>query len=649
MLLDLDWLLPEPPDLRARLKSATAALAANDAASAAAILQGLAQHRLDLSQLGHVAKRVRALLAADAAAGGLVPLRLGLIGWSTLAFMADALVGTGPRFGLAIDLVEGDFGAPLQQALNPQSRINAARPDMLLLATDARGLGLATPALTPVEAQSRVADALAQVQAIVTAVRPNVASAILIETLVAPLEPLFGNWDAASGLAPLALVEAFNRALIAWANGDEAKAAGVVIIDTARAAAAIGLSRWHDPRHWHNAKLAVAPDAVPAHADLVVRTLAAIRGRAKKCLVLDLDNTLWGGVIGDDGVDGIVLGQGDARGEAHLAVQQMALDLRARGVILAVCSKNEDETARLPFRRHPEMLLKEEHIAVFQANWQDKASNLRAIASALNIGIDALVFLDDNPAERAQVRAELPMVAVPEVGSDPALYPRLVLSAGWFELLSLSEEDRLRADLYQKNAERAALAATASDMDGFLRSLEMTCAIGRVDPVSRPRVAQLINKSNQFNLTTRRYSEAEVAALEADPAVHAIQVRLTDRFGDNGIIAVLIARRGAVAADGRRAWDIDSWLMSCRVLERRVEQACLAHLAAAARADGAELLIGTYVPTAKNMMVADHYRKLGFVAAGNTGGTTRWQLDLGGWSAPELPMTIVDTALPQLA
>jgi FkbH-like protein len=644
MLHDLDWLLPEPADTRVRLKAITAALADGDSLAAAAGLQDLARHRLDISTLAHVGKRGRALLAADPAAGGLTPVRLGLLGWSTLSLCADAIMGSGPRFGLAIDVVEGDFGSPLQQAMNPASRINMARPDMVLLVTDARALGLATPAASATDAQARVAAALAQVEAIFAGLRPHVGSALLVESCVAPLEPIFGSWDAASGLAPLALVDDFNRQLFA-----RAKDQGVVLVDAARAAATVGLARWHDPRQWHSAKLAVAPDAAPAHADLVVRTLAAIRGKARKCLVLDLDNTLWGGVIGDDGVEGIVLGQGSARGEAHLAVQQMALDLRSRGVILAVCSKNEDAAARLPFQQHPDMVLKEDHIAVFQANWQDKASNLQAIASALNIGIDALVFLDDNPAERAQVRAELPMVAVPEVGSDPALYPRLVLSAGYFELLSLSEEDRLRADLYQKNAQRAALAASASDMDGFLASLEMTCSIGRVDALSRPRVAQLINKSNQFNLTTRRYSEAEVAGLEADPTCHAVQIRLVDRFGDNGIIAVVIARRDATTADGQRAWAIDTWLMSCRVLERRIEQATLAHLAAAARADGAKALLGSYVPSAKNMMVADHYAKLGFAAAGSDGATTHWQLDLAGWAAPDLPMTIADTAQPVIA
>jgi FkbH-like protein len=317
----------------------------------------------------------------------------------------------------------------------------------------------------------------------------------------------------------------------------------------------------------------------------------------------------------------------------------VALELRARGIVLAVCSKNEDDTARLPFRDHPDMLIKEDDIAVFQANWTDKAANIRAIASTLNIGVDALVFLDDNPAERAQVRRELPMVAVPELPDDPALYPRMLAAAGYFETVGFSQEDRDRAAHYQGNAKRAASLQASGDIDSYLASLNMVCTIGRVDPVSRSRVAQLINKSNQFNLTTRRYSEFEVAALEGDPLRHAIQVRLADTFGDNGIISVLIADRSG------DAWEIDTWLMSCRVLGRRVEEAVLAHLAAAARADNVRTLIGRYIPSAKNKMVAEHYEKLGFeVSERRTDGTTYYRLALADYREPCLPMTIEDLA-----
>jgi len=317
----------------------------------------------------------------------------------------------------------------------------------------------------------------------------------------------------------------------------------------------------------------------------------------------------------------------------------MALALRARGVVLAVCSKNEEANARAPFREHPDMLLREDHIAVFQANWTDKAANLRAIAEALNIGVDALVFLDDNPAERMQVRRELPLVGVPELPDDPALYPRTLAAAGYFEAVSFSKEDRERADYYQANAQRAAALNASGDIGAYLASLDMVCTISLVDDVARARVAQLINKSNQFNLTTRRYSEGEMVAAIRDPAKHVVQVRLVDRFGDNGVIAVLIAEQMT------DAWEIDTWLMSCRVLGRRVEEACLAHLAAAAREAGAGALIGKYIPSPKNAMVKDHYQKLGFSLENEADGTTTWRLALDAFVAPALEMTVDDRAL----
>ena len=340
-------------------------------------------------------------------------------------------------------------------------------------------------------------------------------------------------------------------------------------------------------------------------------------------------------MIGDDGVDGIALGQGSAAGEAFVAIQQAALALRDRGIILAVCSKNDDDVARQPFRDHPDMVLMESDIAAFVANWGDKATNLRAIAAALNIGIDALVFLDDNPVERAQVRRELPMVAVPELPADPALYPRALLAGGWFEATAFAQEDRQRADQYRANAERAAFAGT-SDMAGYLASLDMVADFRPFDPVNRARIAQLINKSNQFNLTTRRYTEAQVAALEADPAKVTIQVRLTDRFGDNGMISVVIVDAGT--------WKIDTWLMSCRVLGRRMEEVVLDQVVRAARAGGATALTGRYIPSVKNKMVADHYPRLGFALVdGEPGGETVWRLDLAAYAAPDLPMRIDST------
>lgn len=339
-------------------------------------------------------------------------------------------------------------------------------------------------------------------------------------------------------------------------------------------------------------------------------------------------------MIGDDGMEGILIGNGDATGEAHLSVQQVALGLRDRGVVLAVSSKNEDATARKPFREHPDMLLREEHIAVFQANWSDKASNIKAIAETLSLGLESMVFLDDNPAERLQVRTELPDVAVPELPSDPALFGRTLLAAGYFEAIAFSEEDRKRAAFYQQNAQRAELL-NQSDMEGYLRSLNMEITFAPFDATGRVRIAQLISKSNQFNLTTKRYGELDVKQLEGDENIFTRQIRLADTFGDNGMISVIVCRIL------QEAWEIDTWLMSCRVLSRCVEEAVLQDIISNARKAGASKLIGTYIPTARNILVKEHYKKLGFTKiADDENGKEAWELDITKAERMPVPMTV---------
>jgi FkbH-like protein len=631
MLSDLAWLPAPATDFRNRVR----ALRAEAAAPGEGFLErvvSLAAAALDENQLGQLAR-----LAADATASapktGFSAMTVGLVGDGTLSLLAPVIAGSAIRHGLALKVVEGAYGSAVQQALDRESPLHGAQIDALIIAGDARALGLDSAMANSAEAQKRVQAALAQFDLVIEGFRSSVSAAILVQTLPPPLEPLFGSFDRVEPGSGFAMIEAFNTGL-----RDRAAQGRLVLLDIARLAGAVGLERWEAPGHWYASKLPFAPEMAPVYGDVVARTLAALRGKARKALVLDLDNTLWGGVIGDDGVAGIQLGQGSAAGEAFLAIQRTALELRRRGVVLAVCSKNEEAAARAPFREHPEMILREEHIAVFQANWTDKAANLRAIAETLNIGIDALVFLDDNPAERAQVRRALPLVAVPELPDEPALFPRMLMAAGYFEAVAYTDDDRQRAEMYQANAARAAAVEASDDLDAYLASLDMTLTIRPVDAAARPRTAQLVNKSNQFNLTTRRYTEVQVADLTADPNRYVRQARLVDRFGDNGIICVLVAdRRGEI-------WEIDTWLMSCRVLGRRVQEACLAHLAARARADGATRLVGRYIPSPKNAMVADHYRRLGFDLAEETRtGTTVWTLDLELFVAPELPMTIDDT------
>ena len=635
MLVDLEWLPPAPHDFRDRLRALQGELAGDIQPNFYERLVSLAATSLSEAELARLAGLSRWIKDSKSRTAELSAVRLGIMGDGALSLVGPPIVGAGFRHGLLTDVIEGHYNSAVQEATDRSSRMHAAALDFALIAGDARALGLDRAAASEGEAEAKIDAALSGLRMIVDGLRPSVKSAILVQTVPAPLDPLFGSFDRVHAGSPFAMVETLNRKIADWAREGR-----VTLVDIARLATAVGLQTWHEPGHWHASKLAFSPMLIPVYADVVARTIAAVIGKSKKCLVLDLDNTLWGGVVGDDGLAGIEVGQGSSLGEAFIAIQTMALELRSRGVILAVCSKNEEDVARLPFRKHPDMLLREDHIAVFQANWTDKAANLRAIASTLNIGVDALVFLDDNPAERMQVRAALPLVGVPELPDDPALYPRTLAAAGYFEAVGFSEEDRNRAKYYQANTQRAEMLSSSRDIGDYLAALGMVCSIGRVDPISRSRVAQLINKSNQYNLTTRRYSEAEVELAENDPARYAIQIRLVDRFGDNGIISVIIADK----AD--EAWTIDTWLMSCRVLGRRVQEAALAHLAAAAASEGAKRLVGRYIPSAKNRMVAGHYQSLGFtLIATAKDGKTEWRLDLAGYEAPDLPMRIQDSAL----
>lgn len=635
MLSDLAWLSPPPADFREQVRHLRAE-AANPGAGFFERAVALATAALDENQLGQLARLSREVMTAGQAPAAFGRLKLGLVGDGTLALSAPVISGSGIRHGLLVEVIEGAYGSAVQEALDPSSGLHHAGLDAVLIACDRRILGLDRAADSAGDAARRVEAAFTQIKLIADGLRSAASATVLVQTIPPPLEPLFGSYDRLETTSAFAMVEALNARITDWSAAGQA-----ILVDIARLASAIGLERWNAPGHWHASKLGYAPEMAPVYGDVVARTLAAVRGRSRKCLVLDLDNTLWGGVIGDDGVEGIALGQGSATGEAFLAVQAAALELRRRGIVLAVCSKNEEAAARAPFRDHPEMLLREDDIAVFQANWTDKAANLRAIAETLNIGVDSLVFLDDNPAERAQVRRELPVVAVPELPDDPAMYPRMLMAAGYFEAVSFTQDDRDRAGMYQANAARAAAVAASGDLDSYLASLEMVCVIRDVDGASRPRVAQLINKSNQYNLTTRRYTEAQVENVERDPSKHIKQIRLIDKFGDNGIISVIVADRQA------EAWEIDTWLMSCRVLGRRVQEAVLAHLASAAQAAGAVRLTGRYVPSPKNAMVRDHYGKLGFTRVReDPDGTTHWSLDISTYAPPTVPMVVEDEASP---
>ena len=611
---ELAWLPRPPADFRERRRLAAGS---NDAAGS--IIAQLAAYALSENQLRQLAASIGVLLAEGRSLSPLAPFKLGLVGNGTLDYLAPLLVASAARHGIALECVQADYGQMAQEAFDSESAINRAKPDAVLLAIDARGLPLRA-GLDEVAARDSIEKSLAFVASLRAAFAKNANALCIVQTLASTPEALFGNFDARFAGTLRYLCERFNAGL-----ADAIAGSPDVIFDVAQLAGTVGLAAWHSPKQWNVGKLAFDARYLPLYADHVGRILGALRGKSRRCLILDLDNTLWSGVIGDDGISGIVIGQGDSTGEAFLEVQRMAYALRERGVVLAVSSKNNDDVARLPFLDHPDMLLRLEHVAVFQANWQDKATNIAAIASALSLGTDAMVMLDDNPAERALIRASLPEVAVPELPDDPALYARTLAAAGYFESLAFGDDDRNRADSYEANAKRVAIRDQVADIEAYLTSLDMKITFKPFDAVGRSRIAQLINKSNQFNLTTKRYSELDVASFEADPRVFTLQVRLEDAFGDNGMISVIVCRISAP-----EVWEIDTWLMSCRVLGRRVEQAVLREILDRAGASGARRVIGKYLPTERNELVRDHFRKLGFeLVEEDRLGATTWTIDVG--------------------
>jgi FkbH-like protein len=579
----------------------------------------LAGARLNAVETNGLDTMLRRAVAAPLKSLADKPVRLALLGSSTMAHLHPAIRVAGLRRRLWVETYENDFGQYWQELADPGSELHRFKPNAVLLALDAHHLaGGVGAASNTADVDAAFHEICERIRTCWRLARENFRCAVIHQLALPVFPTLLGSNEHRLAGSRVAFVARVNAEMRRMADEE-----GVDLLALDARAAQDGIRTWHSPELWHRAKQEVSPAMAPMYGELVMRLVAAGRGRSYKALVLDLDNTLWGGVVGDDGLEGLVLGQGSPLGEAFAGFQEYARDLSGRGVILAVVSKNDEKNALEPFERHPEMVLKRGDIASFVANWNDKPGNLRRVAEELNIGIDALVFVDDNPFERDLVRRELPMVAVPEVSDDPTTYAQTLADAGYFEAAAVTDEDRARSGQYQSNRQRDQLKASATDLDSYLRGLEMRLLWRRFDQVGLSRTVQLINKTNQFNLTTRRYTEADVVGVMRDDRAFGLQLRLLDRFGDNGIIAIVIGRLA-----NNEDLVIDTWLMSCRVLGRQVEPTTLNLVAAMAKKLGARRLIGEYIPTAKNGMVRDHYAKLGFEPLDETGGVTRHALDL---------------------
>lgn len=621
----LDW-LPAITDFDTAHAAARAQAKAGQP-RAWSMLRDLARHRLDFLQTDRIAR-----LLVHAQVPQQVPrLRLAVAGAMTFDHLVAGLRVGALRRGLELDVFLPPYGQWRQAFLDSHSPLRDWQPDCVLICQTVHEI---LPHVPLDAARSTVDAAVAQrIDALVAdwrLIRARSGATIIQQLPLRQALPLFGHYDAVVPASPNALLQAMLHALLRAAADED-----VLILDPDTGPT--GLESVHDRRLWLHAKQHISPTAAPWFGDQVARMLAALRGLSRKVLVLDLDNTLWGGVLGDDGPSGIVIGEGSARGEAFKAFQIYIKALQERGVILAVSSKNDPQRAQDAFD-HPEMILRRDDFACFVADWNDKATGLRRIARDLNLGLDALVFFDDNPAERSLVRQNLPDVAVHEVPVAPEDYVRSLAAAGWFEAVSYTSDDAGRARQYAQNAQRQELSETATDMDSFLHSLNMDMTIAPVDGVDIARVTQLINKTNQFNLTTRRHTRPEVESLLNDPATLSFCVRLADRFGDNGIISVLLAR---VDGEGSsRLCTITDWVMSCRVLGRKVEQAVINVVAIRAKDAGAAVMNGRFFPTARNEIVADLYPRLGFSPAGEEGGISIWSLDLANPPTPPTQIRI---------
>ena len=616
ILEDLLWLPKPPQDFSKQLAEA----------SSASDFQKLAKYSLDENQLTRLYNKFKPSQTQRESILPLIPINIGIISNSTTGLISPVLAATALRFGLSLQVFETKFDQIVQQAFSKKKIFENEKLDFVLIAIDYRGLPFFKKPGDKDSFQKNIDHCFVHIKSIIESLRTKTSAQIIIQNIAQVSEKPFGSYEERLEGTLCSLISAFNKEL------DSLASENTFILDIAGLAANLGLANWHDPTLWNIAKLSFSQKYVPIYADYVCRILSAKLGKSRRCLILDLDNTIWGGVIGDDGMEGISIGNGDSTAESYLDIQRTALELRDRGIVLAVSSKNEDVVARQPFKEHPDMLLREKHIAVFQANWMDKASNIKAIANSLSLGLESMVFLDDNPAERMQVRRELPDVAVPELPEDPALYSRTLLSAGYFESVIFSEEDLKRASYYQDNAKRALILSSSSDLKGYLESLEMKIIFKPFDSIGRARIVQLINKSNQFNLTTKRYNELEIKNMEKKEKFYTRQIRLKDKLGDNGIISVIICKKSL------DTWEIDTWLMSCRVLGRQVELAVLQDIVTSAKVMGVKKLIGTYRMTNRNAIVKDHYKNLGFSKTSVDDQSETWNLDIENYKLQDVPM-----------
>ena len=523
--------------------------------------------------------------------------------------------------GIEPEFYESEYGMYWEDAMFGNEELNAFAPDMIYIHTSLRNLrSFPEPSDSREAVEEKLAAEYGRFETMWEKLAQERQCPVIQNNFEYPYFRLMGNQDGADIHGRTYYVNEMNRRFAAYAQEHQ----NFFINDINYQSAVYGLDEWSAPEYWHMYKYSLCLKAIPWLAHNVANIVKSVFGKNKKSLVLDLDNTLWGGIVGDDGPENLEIGQETNMGQVFAEFQSYVKLLKDYGVMLNVASKNEEENA-LAGLNHPAGVLRPDDFLLIKANWEPKSLNIEQIAQQLNILPDSLVFADDNPADREIVRQQTAGVTAPEIGR-PEDYIRVLDRGGYFEVTSLSDDDRKRNEMYQANLKREQQQASFADYADYLRSLEMTGVVRPFEPVYMGRIAQLTNKSNQFNLTTQRFTQAQIEQMAADEKYITLYGKLADKFGDNGVVSVVIAEKNGDCAH------IRLWLMSCRVLKRDMELAMLDGLAERCLAEGISTLYGYYYPTAKNNMVREFYGQLGFERisedeAGNTG----WKLSLTGY------------------
>lgn len=532
----------------------------------------------------------------------LLSTRIAILGGSTTTEVKSMLELFLLAQGIQATFYESGYNRYWEDVLFENPDLWNFKPDIVFVHTTWRDASQFPELLeSDAEVDHRLHGEMARFESFWEKIHAGLGALIIQNNFDLPCPRPLGNLEASESFGRVNFLLRLNAEFARYARNHS----GFLINDILYLSAQVGLANWFGRSYWYNFRMALSPTATVALARNVAAIVKSIYGKSRKCLVLDLDNTLWGGVIGDDGLENIILGRDHPVGEAFLDFQRYVKDVHRRGIILAACSKNDTESAKEGFL-HPDSILKLEDFSAFKANWNPKPENIREIAAELNIGLDAIVFVDDNPAERALVADQLPEVAVPEVGADVSLFAEIIEHEGYFEVHKVVQDDLNRSAYYTSNAQRETSQSGFGNYGEFLASLNMTAEIGPFLPVYLERITQLVNKTNQFNLTTRRFTSAELEAMAQDPDFMTLCGRLADKFGDNGLVSVLVGR---VVDD---AVEINLWLMSCRVLKRELEFAMFDALVEQCRVRGIRKIVGVYIPSKKNSMVAGHYASLGF-------------------------------------